>query len=224
MIKLLGNEIMPTIFEAKMDGSNAVRYFHISMVRFYLDQAYENCLKAKEDCQEGLLLASSVIGIVFSAMSIESFVNEICEDVVSKEDLKDFIHLRKSFRKEKGESSVAAKLRILFNMKFNQNLPDELRVGMEEVISLRNNLVHYKLSEMAGKYILPPVTTTPTSDGQYMHTIDFTVKPERVEPPFIQKVSGSAAANCFNSALALINEWGKLHGEMDSVPGMQKIA
>ncbi|MEW7995293.1 MAG: hypothetical protein AB2652_11195 [Candidatus Thiodiazotropha endolucinida] len=214
---------MPTIFEAKMDGSNAIRYFHISMVRFYLDQAYENCSKAKEDCQEGLLLASSVTGIVFSAMSIESFVNEVCEDVIPKEELKDFIHLRRSYRKEKGESSVAAKVRILFKLKFDQDVPEIIMAGIEETISLRNNLVHYKLSEMAGKYILPPVAKTPTSDGQFMHTIDFTVKPERVEPPFIQKVSGLAAASCFNSALSLINEWGSLHGEKDSIPGLQKI-
>lgn len=157
-------------------------------------------------------------------MSIEAFVNEMSEEIIPKEELKDFIYLRKAYRKNKNESSVAAKARIIFEKKLNETLNEELLKGIEEVISLRNNLVHYKLSELAEKYIMPPVESIPTEDGKHMTMLDFTTQPERVEPPFIQKVSGIAAANCFNSALSLINEWGILHGEEDNVPGLEKIA
>lgn len=216
---------MPVIYEGKTDGSNGVRYIHISLVRFYLDQAHENAVKAKIEHQDGVLLPASIIGILFSAMSVEAFVNEICEDVIPTDAINDFIRLRKKYKKAKGESSVGAKVRILFEEKFHKVVPDEIRAEIEETVSLRNNLSHYKLSELAAKLIMPAVAETPSLDGGLsMYSVDFTAEPERVEPPFVQRVTGLAAVECFNSALRLINYWGELSGESDNVPGLSVIA
>ncbi|MFM1897361.1 MAG: hypothetical protein RLZZ385_2435 [Pseudomonadota bacterium] len=214
---------MPLIYEAKMDGSNAVRYFHLSLVRFYLDLAYEYSLKSKKEHKDGVLLASSIIGILFSSMSLEAFVNEVSESVIPKNELNDFIRLRKKYKKGKGESSVTTNLKILFKLKFGENVDPEAIEGIETTMDLRNNLAHYKLSELAGKYILPPVKKIESANGQIMHAIDFTVQPEKVEPPFVQKVTSTAAINCFNSSLGIIKKWGALQGEEDNVPGLEII-
>jgi hypothetical protein len=216
---------MPVIYEGKTDGSNGVRYVHISLVRFYLDQAHEHAVKARLDHQAGVVLPASIVGILFSAMSIEAFVNEICEDIIPSGEINHFVHLRKKYKKANGESSVGAKVRMLFESKFNQAVPDDIAAEIEETVSLRNNLSHYKLSELAGKLIMPAVVETPCPNGGLsMYTVDFMAKPERVEPPFVQRVTGHAAVRCFNSALRLINYWGELHGESDSVPGLSVIA
>lgn len=215
---------MPTVYEAKIDGSNAVRYFHFSLIRFYLDQAYESAIKSKEDDKSGRLLASSVIAIMFSAMALEAFANEISEDLIPKEELNDFTRLRKAYKQKEQESSLAAKLRILFELKHNHSLGAELLYDAEKLVSLRNNLVHYKLSELAGKYIMPPAKKTKLSNGEFMTTLDLTMMPERIVPPFIQQVSGEAAVSCFNIALLIINSWGNLSGELDNVPSLEIIA
>lgn len=215
---------MPTIYEAKMDGSNAIRYFHISLVRFYLDLSFKYSSEAVDEQKEGVLLPSSVIGIVFSAMSIESFINEVSEDVIPKEELVNFIRLRKTYKKSPDESSVTSKLRIMFKAKFDYDLPEGIKQKIEEVISLRNNLAHYKLTDLAGKYIMPPTTTMPVESGGFMTTLDFTLQPERIEHPFVQSVTGLAAAKSFNCALEVINMWGRMQGVDDSVPGLEPIA
>lgn len=215
---------MPIIFEAKMDGSNAVRYFHFSLIRFYLDQAYEHAIKSKVEHEEMLLSASSIIGIMFSAMALEAFANEQSEDVIPKEEINDFVRLRKAYKQKERETSLTAKLRILFECKYSHSLGEEHRNGIEELVSLRNNLVHYKFSELAGKHILPPAKQTKLDNGQTVTTINFMEQPELVEPPFILRVGGDAAANCFNIALSVINSWGSLSGEPDNVPGLKIIA
>lgn len=214
---------MPTIYEAKLDGSNAIRYFHFSLVGFYLNQAYDHAIQAKEDHGDGVLLASSIVGIMFSSMALEAFVNEMSEDIIPKEELNDFLHLRKAYKHGKKESSLVAKTRILFEKRFSHPLSIEHLNGIENLASLRNNLVHYKLSELAGKYIMPPVKTTQLGDGRYMTTLDFMAQPERVDPPFLLRISGYAAADCFNTALSVINSWGALLGEPDNTPGLKRI-
>ncbi|NOZ84281.1 MAG: hypothetical protein GXP60_05685 [Epsilonproteobacteria bacterium] len=215
---------MPVIFETKLDGSSGTRYFHISLVRFYLDQAYKNAEGAKTEGDENNYLAFCISGIMFSAMSLEAFANEVSEDIVPKEEINDFIHLRKRYRKNKGESSVSAKYRILFKMKHDHDLESDIEDKIGELISLRNNLVHYKITELSGKYIMPSVTNIQCSDGMIVSSIDFMVQPERVEPPFIQKINSESVVTSFNTALSVIKKWGALLGEPDSVPGLEEIA
>lgn len=217
------DEKMPTIYEAKFDGSNGVRYFHISLVRLYLDQAYKYALEVKRNGDENML-ASAITAIVFSAMALEAFINEVSEDVIDKEELNQFIRFKRPYKMEGGEGSVCAKYRIIFEKKFNHVLEEEVKKSIKALIELRNNLVHYKLTELAGKFIMPPVKHTPTGDGGIMSTLDFMVKPERVEPPFISKVHPKAAVNSFNTALFVINKWGEMLGAKDYVPGLEEIA
>lgn len=214
---------MPIVYEGKLDGSSGVRYFQYSLVGFYLDQAFEHASKAKDHCRPGILQASSIIGIMFSVMALEAFINEISEDLIPAEELDDFIFLKRKYRKQSGESSVSAKLRVLFKLKYNQDIEGVLLENVEASVQLRNNLVHYKLTELAGKFIMPPIESIKAQDGRIMSCIDFTSEPERIDPPFISKVNGDAAANCFNSTLLIINYWGELKGVSDNVPGLVKI-
>jgi len=215
-------QFMPVIYEAKIDGSNAIRYFHFSLIRLYLDQAYEHALKSKDD-DEDRLLASSIIAIMFSAMALEAFANEISEDLIPKEELNDFVRLRKAYKQKEQESSLVAKLRILFERKHNHSLSTEQINSIETLVVFRNNLVHYKLSELAGKYIMPPARQTQLGENRSMITLDFMLKPEGVEPPFIQHVNIEAALSSFNTALSIINTWGIQSGELDNVPGLEII-
>lgn len=214
---------MPVLFESKLDGSNAIRYFHYSLIRLYLDQAHEHALKARDGDRDHLL-ASSIITIMFSAMSLEAFANEISEDLIPNEEVNDFVRLRKAYKQKEQESSLVAKLRILFERKHKEALSAEQINNIEALVTLRNNLVHYKLSELAGKYILPPPKQTRLGDNLSMVTLDFTQTPERVEPPFINLVNDGAALRSFNTALNIINTWGRLSGELDNVPGLQTLS
>lgn len=213
---------MPTIYETKLDGSRGVRYFHISLVRLYLDQAHKNAIEASVAENENPLF-SCITAIVFSAMALEAFINEVSEDVIDKDELNRFIHLKKPYQIKGKEGSVCAKYRILFEKSFNHELEEEIKNSIRALIELRNNLVHYKLTELAGKFIMPPVKHTPTGDGGMMSTIDFMVEPERVEPPFLSKVNSVAAVEGFNTAYSVINKWGTMLGAEDYVPGLEKI-
>jgi len=214
---------VPVLYEARFDGSEAIRHYHVSIIRFYLDQAYEYSAQAKRDDEEGVLLASSVIGLMFSVMALEAFINEVAEDVFHEKELVDFTRLRRGYRCLAGESTVMAKLRILFDRRHGVAVNEELMTSIGYAISLRNNLTHYKLSELSGKHVLPPPGKVDGSDGEFMHVVDLTVEPETVIPPFIEKVTGGAAADAFNAVLNVIKEWGKLQGVIDSVPGLDRI-
>jgi hypothetical protein len=213
---------MPTIFEAKA-GENSVHYIQHSLIRFYIDQSHSNALIALKNHQSNIMQAESIVAIMFAAMTLEAFVNEIAEDVVEEPNLNDFFRLRKEYRIENGESSLTAKIRILFHLKHNL-LPDETlkeQIGM--LVTIRNNLIHYRLSDLAGKRILPPMKKEAMPDGTYMTSIDFMAAAENVVPPFIQKITGMAAAESFNTALSLLKTWGELAGEPDNVPGLSQI-
>ena len=214
---------MPTIYEAKFDGSNGVRYFHISLVRLYLDQAHKNAKEAGSTENENSL-ASSIASIVFSSMALEAFINEVSEDVIDKEELNKFLRLKKPYQITDKEGAVCAKYRILFDKRFNYELDEEVNTSIKSLIELRNNLIHYKLTELSGKFIMPPVKHMPTGDGGMMSTIDFMVEPERIEPPFLSKVNPAAAVEGFNTAYSVINKWGTMLGVEDYVPGLEKIA
>ena len=105
---------MPTIYETKFDGSNGVRYFHISLVRLYLDQAHKHAMDANFAENENPL-TSSITAIVFSAMAIEAFINQVSEDVLDKEELNKFFHLRKPYniktKKDRSAPSIEFYLR-----------------------------------------------------------------------------------------------------------------
>lgn len=213
---------MPTVFEANFDGSDTVRCFHISLVRLYLDQANENA-RASISSGADAELVRSITAIMFSAMALEAFVNEVSEDVIENNEMDNFVRLKKPFKIQKNEGSICAKLRIIFERKYKYELEDEYTDRIIELANYRNSLVHYKLTDTAGKIILPPVTHTKLDDGRTMSTIDFMAKPKRIEPPFIYRINSKSAVSAFNAALTVILLWGNLSGIEDSVPGLSVI-
>ena len=197
---------MVTIFEGSID-SECIRYEHHSLVLFYLDQAERYADIAKKNHAEGRLQADSIVAIVFAAMCIEAFVNETAEGAFKKDDLNDFTFLRGKFKKRGKSSSLAKKLVIIFQEAFQLDLPRSLLDSVEELVRLRNNLVHYKLTDTATKIIYPPLAQTEGSDGQKMTVVDLVQKPKKVIPPFVQTVTGCAANRSVKTANSVLDLW-----------------
>jgi len=197
---------MVMIFEGSIDD-DCVRYEHHSLVLFYLDQAERYSDIAVKNHADGRLQSDSIVAIVFAAMCIEAFVNETAEGIFSKEDLDDFSFLRGRFKKRGKSSSLTKKLVLIFQEAFQVDAPRVILDSVEELVGLRNNLVHYKLSDTATKIIYPPLAQTETSDGGKMTTVDFMQKPKRVIPPFVQTVTGDAAESSLNTAVSILDLW-----------------
>lgn len=197
---------MVTIFEGSVDD-DCVRYEHHSMVLFYLDQAERYADVAVNNHADGRLQSDSIVAIVFAAMCIEAFVNETAEGIFKKEDLDDFSFLRGKFKKRGRSSSLAKKLVLIFQEAFQSDTPQSILDSVEELVRLRNNLVHYKLTDTATKIIYPPLAQTKTSDGRTMTTVDFMQTPKRVIPPFVQTVTGDAAQKSLNTAISVLELW-----------------
>lgn len=197
---------MVTVFEGSIDD-DCVRYEHHSMVLFYLDQAERYADVATKNHADGRLQSDSIVAIVFAAMCIEAFVNETAEGILKKEDLDDFSFLRGKFKKRGKSSSLAKKLVLICQEAFQLDTPRSILDSVEELVRLRNNLVHYKLTDTATKIIYPPLAQTETSDGRIMTTVDFMQKPKRVIPPFVQTVTGDAAQKSLSTAISVLDLW-----------------
>lgn len=197
---------MVTIFEGSIDG-DCVRYEHHSLVLFYLDQAERYADVALKNHADGRLQSDSIVAIVFAAMCIEAFVNETAEGIFRKEDLGDFSFLRGKFKKRGKSSSLNKKLVVIFWEAFQLDIPRSILDSVEELVRLRNNLVHYKLTDTATKIIYPPLAQAKTSDGRLMTSVDFNQKPKRVIPPFVQTITGDAAKRSLNTAISVLELW-----------------
>lgn len=197
---------MVTIFEGSIDD-DCVHYEHHSLVLFYLDQAERCAGVAANNHVDGRLQSNSIVAIVFAAMCIEAFVNETAEGIFSKDELDNFSFLRGSFKNRSKSSSLAKKLDLLFQEAFQFEVPRSILDAVEDLVRLRNNLVHYKMTDTATKIIYPPLVQTETSDGMKMTTVDFVQKPKRVIPPFVQAVTGDAADRSFKTAISVLELW-----------------
>lgn len=195
---------MPIVFEAKMDGSESVRYFHIHMSGLYLGISRRNAEAASLDNDADDALRKTVIAITFAAMALEAFANETAEDVIPQADLGAFAQLRGRFATKGKGSRVLAHLLLLAQEKQFPEPEESLRSAIATIFELRNSLVHYKLSEMAGKVFLPPPRRSP--DGS-MLSISFIEKPTRIEPPFLQRVTPRAARDAYNAAYDYLRYW-----------------
>ena len=197
---------MVTVFEGSVDD-DCVRYEHHSLVIFYLSQAERYADIAVKNHAVGRLQSDSIVAIVFAAMCIEEFINETAEGIFKKEDIDDFYFLRGEFKKRGKASSLSKKLVLIFQEAFQFDMPQSILDSVEELVSLRNNLVHYKLTDTATRIIYPPLAQTITSDGGMMTTVDFMQEPKRVIPPFVQTVTGDAAERSLKTAISVIELW-----------------
>lgn len=212
---------MPLIYRVNLNGSNAIRYFPVPLTEFYLHQAHKNAHVSRTEHNPIEALAHRVSAILFASMALEAFANELSEDVIPREQTKEFNSLKGAYRKKKGEPEICAKLRILFAVQHHHVLDPLMEGRMRRLVSLRNNLVHYKLSESSGKHFLPPTQDTRMEGGRCV--ANFTSEPERIEPPFIEGADNASAVEGFNTALLIINQWSALSGEPSYVPDLAEI-
>jgi hypothetical protein len=206
---------MPTVFSAKLDGSQAVRYHHVSLVTFYLRQARTRALASAalppgEEC-----FSEALFAIICAALCLEAFVNEMAENILSDADLQEFLRSRKAFSKPEGIGSVSWKVTTLFQRKWNQQLKsdDALIQAIETLFQLRNALVHYTLGESAAKSFLPaPAQIANPETGQFMTVIDFMQPPVSIEEALVNKVTADSAARSYNAALRVLMAWNRAAG------------
>ena len=205
---------MPIVFSAKLDGSEAIRHLHISLVTFYLRQARRHAMASasipKEDDQH---FAESVIAVLFSALCLEAFSNEMAEEVISEQDLPDFWKMRRRFRTPKQyRSSVTWKLACLFETQWSHSLASDAGLvrRIESLFELRNSLVHYNLTNSAGHVHLPAPSQIPVEGGGFMTVIDFAQPATRVEKPLISTVDDKTARDSYNTGLIVLQLWNRL--------------
>ncbi|GEM_PF-5375940 len=198
---------MPTVFSAKLDGSEAIRYFHVSLVIYYLRQASDHAKNAAVVSEREAKFKDSLLAIMFASLCLEAFANEMAENSLSSEKLDEF-------QKKDRSMSVDSKIQLLFNEQWSTDLSaheSPLR-EVKELFRLRNKLVHYKFSEAAAKAYMPPVETRRLDGGGFMTTIDFMKQPNRIEPSLVESVDERDAARSYNAALRVIKLWNEKAG------------
>lgn len=203
---------MATIFSAKLDGSEAVRYFHVPIVGFYLGTARDYARSSLELDNGDVRLRKVICAVTFSSMALEALINEAADDVIPSNEKVAFDKGQKPHKKAANQSLVKFKYVTLIEMYKGSLVPPEVLSGIDELIDIRNTLVHYKPMDTAGKHILNPPTSTPTADGKIMTSISFIEKPRRIEAPFIQRLSPEVAVNSYNTAVRAIRCWQTLCG------------
>lgn len=149
---------MPVVFSAKLDGSEAVRFSHVSLVIFYLRQARARAVAASSLPPGEEQFGEALLAIILAALCLEAFANEWGENILESSELADFMKCRRAYRMPRGIGSVAWKLSIVFEKKWGLTLPRDagLLPEVDALFDMRNALVHYKLSESAAKTYLPP--------------------------------------------------------------------
>jgi hypothetical protein len=206
---------MPVVFSAKLDGSAAVRYQHVSLVTFYLREARAHVSRSLELERGETQFAEAILGVILSALCLEAFANETGEDLVPTAELEDFFRARKAYRKPDGIGSVARKLVIVFEKKWSHELGSDTGL-MEEIqllFALRNELVHYNLKESAAKVFLPPAPMIADPEtGQFMTAFDFEQCATHVEPALVSRADAKAAMLAYNTALRVLKLWNEKAG------------
>jgi hypothetical protein len=204
---------MPIVFSAKLDGSEAVRHVHISLVAFYLRQARRHAIASASVARGEEQFAESLLAVILSALCLEAFSNEMAEGVYPEEDLPDFFKLKRRFQKPgKYLSSAAWKIACLFGTKWSHALESDARLfcDIESLFELRNSLVHYRLTESAAHVYLPPPPQIPTEGGGIMTVFDFEQSPTRVEEPLTAMVDPKHARESYNTGLRVLQLWNRL--------------
>lgn len=214
---------MPTILTAAMDGSPVVRFHHLSLISHYLQIAYRHADPTDSSAGDLDDLSRAIIAITFSAMTFEAFANEVAEDTFSDAELQNFISLKGQFKKPKGITGIGHKMALLFSKKLYPPLPAAIAAGIDELVQLRNSLVHYKLSDMAGKSYHPPMRSTPMADGGLMWSVNFMERAVRVEPPFLAKVNKQAAIRSYNTAYDFACLWSSLQSPPSEPRGFKRL-
>jgi len=202
---------MPIVFETRFDGSDAVRYFQVSLVGFYLDSSRQHALRCLSETEENNQLRESISAVSFASMTIEALINESAEDLVPEVERRPFDKGYSPFNRPKGQTLVAFKYVMLVEKYKNEEVPEDIKDSIAWLIELRNKLVHYKPTDTAGKIILPPPVETITPHG-VMKTIDFMAEPKRIEPPLVAELNTESAVRAYNTARSTALHWTSING------------
>jgi hypothetical protein len=205
---------MPTVFSAKLDGSEAVRYFHVSLVTFYLREAHAHTLAAAKTIDADRHFAESMLAVVLSALCLESFCNELAENILPTADLDDFLMARRKYKRPPGLASVTAKILTIFESQWPKclSIEDPLVKDVEALFAIRNALVHYRLGESATKAYLPPPAQIRSDTGTQMTVIDFMQRPTRIAQSLVERVNSDLASKAYDTALKVLSLWNQKAG------------
>lgn len=214
---------MPTVYQSKMDGSEAVRYFHVNLTGLYLGISRRNIEAALTAAESDDGLRGSVVGITFAVMALEAFANELAEDVIPEKERKEFERLDGRFKSAARIPKALLRYTRLLEEKGFGPLPDALASALSGAIALRNKLVHYRLHDTAGKAYYPTPRRTPTRDGGGMISINFMERPTHFEAPFVSEVTPTASAKSYNAALDVIAYWFAKEGRPDLLQGFSRM-
>lgn len=219
---------MPIIFSAKLDGSEAVRYTHVSLVTFYLRQARAHAISARSISGEEEQFSESLLAVILAALCLEAFANETGENVLPNCDVNDFLVSRRRYRKPKGLGSVSWKVITVFEKKWAHVLSHDCPhlQDVESLFEMRNALVHYAFGESAAKSYLPPPTSTANeATGEFMTTFNLMQQPTRIEAPLVAHVNAGAAARAYNTALQVLKLWNqKANAPAGALSGHEELA
>ena len=202
---------MPVVFTAKLDGSEAIRYFHVPLTVFYLEQASNHATGAANAPEGESKFKESLLAIVFASLCLEAFANEMAENKYDGKEQKDFFDLKGKYKRKNNQvTSVAWKIKLLFELHWAENLLIEHSPlkEVEELSRLRNALVHYKLGEGSGKAHMPP----PETHVVGVTVFDFMKQPTRIEPSLVERTNAREAAKSYNAALRTIKMWNEKAG------------
>jgi hypothetical protein len=149
-----------------------------------------------------------LLAVIFASLSLETFANEMAEAKLEGDDLENFIWLKRKYAKEKEASAAAFKFKLLFNLfwSVSLSLQESPLKEVGELFSLRNELVHYKLSKAAGRAYLPQGKVN-ISEAGGVTTFDLMRQPVRIEEPVVARINEHSAVNSYNAALRLIKRW-----------------
>src|ERR1700733_14275142 len=204
---------MPVVFSAKLDGSEAVRHVHVSLVAFYLRQARRHAITSTSLSRSDEQFSESLLAVILSALCLEAFSNEMAEGVFGENVLSDFFKLRRRFKKPSQYlSSVTWKIACLFETQWSHSLATDAQLvrDIESLFELRNSLVHYKLTKSAARLHLPPPAQIPVDGGGVMTVIDFEQPPTRIEKPLAAVVDAKMARESYNLGVRVLQLWNRL--------------
>lgn len=196
---------MPAVFTAKLDGSESIRRIHFPFSRLYLSIAEEHVAIAECATSAEASLRSSIVAVAFSTMAIEAIVNELSEDIIPFADLDDFSRLKRAYsdKRNSGESKVLRKLRILAERR-GSRLTEDLIGPLERTVSLRNELVHYRLSDAALEVKLTePIERKEQADGAVVMTFDLSQSAKVSKAPLIDSLTPATARQAVESVHAV---------------------
>lgn len=211
---------MPKVLEAKLDGSMVIRKHHVKIVLIYLKLARKHAKKAKHARKIENKFESSMLAIIFSAMTLEAFVNEAAENCIEQEKIAAFNGLKKPYTRFLGEPLAVTRIRNIFREKWQSDIFDnnhDLLMACVEVFSLRNSLIHYNIEETAAIDYLPPLQYIQSSNGSVGFCIDFMQKPIRREPALVARIKPKQAVGAYSTALNILREWNKHAARPDSL-------